>query len=249
MPSSRIANSSPPRRATVSDGRVDLTRRCAAACSRRSPASWPSESLTFLKLSRSRNMTATRCCERCASASACSTRFRNRLRLASSVSGSWNASLRSCSSSALRSLTSRKLSARPAMAGSSSRLLPTHSSVLRRSPVSTTTSIGPTDAAARRGDLGEERGQPLAVAVGPAGRGGCGRRGRPGGSPKVRSAAGDAKRSWPVDVGDHDHVGGVLDQRRVAGLDEAGRPALAQQRVVAREDALAQHDERASARR
>ena len=143
MPSRRIANSSPPRRATVSDGRVALTSRCAAAWSRRSPASCPSESLTYLKLSRSRNMTATCFCERCASASACSTRFQNRLRLASRVSGSWNASLRNCSSSTLRSLTSRKFSASPAIAGSSTRLLPTHSRVLRRSPVSTASSIGP----------------------------------------------------------------------------------------------------------
>ena len=113
-------------------------------------------------------MTATRCCDRCASVRACSTRFQNRLRLASSVSGSWNASLRSCSSSALRSLTSRKFSASPAMAGSSIRLLPTHSRVLRRSPVSTISSIGSDDAAVRHRHFGEERGQPLAVAVGPA---------------------------------------------------------------------------------
>ena len=59
MPSSSTANSSPPRRATVSEERVVLTMRCATACSRRSPASWPRESLMFLKLSRSRNMTAT----------------------------------------------------------------------------------------------------------------------------------------------------------------------------------------------
>ena len=144
MPSRRIANSSPPRRAIVSEGRVDFTSRCAAACRKRSPASWPSESLTFLKLSRSRNMTATYCCERRASARACSTRFQNRLRLASSVSGSWNAILRNCSSSTLRSLTSRTLSASPAMAGSSVRLLPTHSRVLRRSPSSITSSTGPT---------------------------------------------------------------------------------------------------------
>ncbi len=196
MPSSRIANSSPPRRATVSDGRVDFTSRCAAACSRRSPASCPSESLTFLKLSRSRNMTATSCCERCASASACSTRFQNRLRLASSVSGSWKASLRSCSSSTLRSLTSRKLSASPAIAGSSIRLLPTHSRMLRRSPVSTTNSIGPMtrpgvaatsarNAASRSRSPSAQRSKRL----------------RPtrssGWIAKARSAAGEANCSWP----------------------------------------------------
>ena len=188
-------------------------------------------------------MTATRCCERCASASACSTRFQNRLRLASNVSGSWNASLRSCSSSTLRSLTSRKLSASPAIAGSSVRLLPTHSSVLRRSPVSTHRFDRSHDAAARRGDLGEERGQPLAVAVGP----------------EIEQIAPDqvvrvdrerpfgGRRGEPqlaVGVGDHDHVGGVPDQRRVTGLDDAGRALLPQQRVVAREHALAHHDER-----
>src|SRR5436190_2453272 len=66
----------------------------------------------FLKLSRSRNMTATELCPHWARVSACCTRSRNRFRLASSVSGSWKASLRSCSSSALRSLMSRKLSER-----------------------------------------------------------------------------------------------------------------------------------------
>ena len=98
----------------VGGARATCTSRCAAACSSRSPASWPSESLTFLKLSRSRNMhrDASGACAAPAS-SACCTRSRNRLRFASSVSGSWNASWRSCSSSALRSLTSRKLSARP----------------------------------------------------------------------------------------------------------------------------------------
>ena len=128
--------------------------------------------------------------------SACWTRLRNRLRLASSVSGSWKASWRSCSSSALRSLTSRKLSARPAIAGSSSRLLPTLSSVLRRAPLPTTTSTGPIErpcveatstrnAASRSRSASPQRSSRLR----PTRSSGC--------MPKVRSAAGEAKRSRP----------------------------------------------------
>ena len=188
-------------------------------------------------------MTATSCCERCASASACSTRFQNRLRFASSVRGSWNASLRNCSSSTLRSLTSRKFSARPAIAGSSIRLLPTHSRILRRSPVSTTNSIGPMIPARGLGHLGEECDQSLAFSIGPeveqiaadevvrVNREGT----LGGGRGELQLARG---------VGGHDHVGGVPDQRRVAGLDDAGCAAFPQNRVVAREHALADHDER-----
>ena len=51
------------------------------------------------------------------------------------------------------------------------------------------------------------------------------------------------KAQSSVDVDDHDHVRGVLDQRGVACLDDPDRPALPQQRVVARKDGLAKHDE------
>jgi hypothetical protein len=57
-PGRRIANSSPPSRATTSLSRTTLLRREATSCSTRSPASWPKRSLTFLKLSRSRSSSA-----------------------------------------------------------------------------------------------------------------------------------------------------------------------------------------------
>ena len=56
--SSSSVNSSPPRRATVSSGRSAASSRCATAISSWSPTWWPSESLTTLKRSRSRNSTA-----------------------------------------------------------------------------------------------------------------------------------------------------------------------------------------------
>ena len=109
------------------------------------------------------------------------------------------------------------------MAGSSSRLLPTHSSVLRRS-LGVDHDFERTDrAAVGRGDLGEERGQPFAVGL----------------APEVEKVAADEivgmdpegafgrrrrEAQSSVDVDDHDHVGGVLDQRRVAGLDDARPP-------------------------
>src|SRR5678816_1780755 len=56
--STSTANSSPPSRATVSHPRVAFSSRLETSISSRSPTAWPSESLTFLKLSRSRNSTA-----------------------------------------------------------------------------------------------------------------------------------------------------------------------------------------------
>ena len=58
-PSSRTANSSPPKRATVSVGRIVALRRDATSRRTRSPAGWPRLSLTVLNSSRSMNMTAT----------------------------------------------------------------------------------------------------------------------------------------------------------------------------------------------
>ena len=54
-------NSSPPKRATVSPGRITPRAAAPTSTSSSSPASWPRLSLTFLKRSRSRNSTATRC--------------------------------------------------------------------------------------------------------------------------------------------------------------------------------------------
>ena len=53
-----MANSSPPSRATVSTPRTTRCKRSVTAQSSASPTGWPSESLTLLKRSRSRNMTA-----------------------------------------------------------------------------------------------------------------------------------------------------------------------------------------------
>ena len=57
-PSTRITNSSPPIRPMVSASRSVAVSRSATDCSSRSPASWPSVSLTFLNPSRSRNSVA-----------------------------------------------------------------------------------------------------------------------------------------------------------------------------------------------
>ena len=53
-------NSSPPKRATMSDGRIAPLSRSATATSSRSPAECPRLSFTTLKRSRSRKSTATR---------------------------------------------------------------------------------------------------------------------------------------------------------------------------------------------
>ena len=66
-----MMNSSPPRRAAVSSSRRQFVSRSATAVSSRSPMAWPSESLTFLKRSRSRNSTAILPSLRCARAIAC----------------------------------------------------------------------------------------------------------------------------------------------------------------------------------
>ena len=55
--SSRMANSSPPRRATVSAARAQERNRSAAAMRSRSPSAWPRLSFTRLKSSRSRKRT------------------------------------------------------------------------------------------------------------------------------------------------------------------------------------------------
>ena len=219
MPSTRTANSSPPSRATVSEERVVLTMRCATACSSRSPASWPSESLMFLKLSRSRNMTATELCPRCARVSACCTRSRNRLRFASSVSGSWNASCRSCSSSALRSLMSRKFSASPCTAGSCVRLLPTLS-ITQRFVRPFDAQLHRTDGAgSARRDLGQESAQLLAVLPDPQQRQALA--GDLLGLQSERAlGSGRGEAQQPLRVDDHDDVGGIRDQRGVALLDQ-----------------------------
>ena len=102
-PKASTANSSPPSRATVSEGRMSFSSRRAIATSRRSPTEWPRLSLTVLKRSRSRNSTAkVPLWPRCSAESAIPRRSRKRLRLARAVSPSWKASWTSCSSARLR---------------------------------------------------------------------------------------------------------------------------------------------------
>ncbi len=58
IPSSKIANSSPPSRATISTSRIQLSSRRAMVIKSWSPIECPRLSLTFLNRSRSRNKTA-----------------------------------------------------------------------------------------------------------------------------------------------------------------------------------------------
>ena len=64
-----------------------MRRRSASSTSSRSPEAWPAESLMSLKLSTSRNSTATRAAERRARSRAMCRRSRNRARLGRPVSG------------------------------------------------------------------------------------------------------------------------------------------------------------------
>ena len=106
--SSRIVNSSPPRRATVSPGRRADSSRRATAISSRSPTWWPSESLTSLKRSRSRNSTAAQVAgwRRWPRRIAWSRRSRNSTRLGSPVRSSCSASCWRRCSAWRRSVTS-----------------------------------------------------------------------------------------------------------------------------------------------
>src|SRR3954451_3421787 len=74
---SRIVNSSSPSREIVSEARTQLCRRAATSDSSASPSECPRLSLTSLKWSRSRYITATPRRFRCAWAIALTTRSRN----------------------------------------------------------------------------------------------------------------------------------------------------------------------------
>ena len=115
--SNRTANSSPPSRAAVSLARISPTSRAATSRRSSSPASCPSESLTSLNSSRSRKSTA-RPGATSRRASACSSRSRNRSRLARPVRPSWKAWCRRDSSSRRCSVTSRTVSTIPPTASS-----------------------------------------------------------------------------------------------------------------------------------
>src|SRR5919106_1634570 len=85
------ANSSPPRRATVSVSRTHASRRLEHSLISRSPAACPSVSLTLLKRSRSTIRTAIMLSRRRRPARAWSRRWHNSSRFGSSVIGSCSA--------------------------------------------------------------------------------------------------------------------------------------------------------------
>ena len=89
-PSSSSTNSSPPKRATVSAGPTHASSRAATIRSSSSPFRWPSESVTSLKRSRSRNTTANGrgAPSSPVRAAAWASRVPNRVRLGRSVSAS-----------------------------------------------------------------------------------------------------------------------------------------------------------------
>ena len=119
------ANSSPPKRAAVSLA-ADARRpgACATSTSTSSPAAWPRLSLIVLKSSRSRKIDGRRRAARGARGRSRGARARRTARgWPGPVTGSWNAWWASCSSNALRSLTSRALSTMPPTCSSSSRLV------------------------------------------------------------------------------------------------------------------------------
>src|SRR4051794_29064917 len=96
-----------PNRATMSFGPTAPCRRWVTRRSARSPASWPSESFTSLKWSRSSKSTAT-CCPRWRAAAIISAVASSRtLRVGSPVSGSYSPAAASCSSRIRRSDRSR----------------------------------------------------------------------------------------------------------------------------------------------
>ncbi len=171
-------NSSPPRRATVSPGRTVRSSRRATSRSRSSPAPWPSESLTTLKRSRSRNSTPTERWWRDARCRASWRRSSNRARLGRPVSSSWKARSSSCAATSTRSVTSRALTTMPSTAGFSSRLVATIS--MCRHP--------PSVWATRASNTGDIPGVATTV-------GACSiRRSRSSGW--TRSATGTPSRSW-----------------------------------------------------
>ena len=110
--SSKMVNSSPLRRATVSAGRKQDCRRRATSTSSSSPRTWPRLSLITLKRSTSRTSTEKLVwCRRFSSARRCSRRSRKSARFGKPVRTSWKASCRSFSrsvdSACMRAVTSR----------------------------------------------------------------------------------------------------------------------------------------------
>ena len=113
------ANSSPPSRATTSVSRMRASSTLAMSAITRSPAGWPSVSLTCLKLSRSSISSAPTVCSRRLRAISVRRSSPKRRRFFNPVSGSWLACWRS---SCIRSL---RLQTRTRAASSAAREMPT----------------------------------------------------------------------------------------------------------------------------
>ena len=109
---STTRNSSPPWRDTTSTPRNALGMRPAMIFSSASPATWPSESLTALKLSRSMKSTAACVQRRFAVASTNSSRSCSSARFGRPVSRSWCARKSMRASDALRRRMSRTMDSR-----------------------------------------------------------------------------------------------------------------------------------------
>src|SRR3989442_1183482 len=105
VPGSRIANSSPPRRVTVSRSVSDRSIRRPTCCSRTSPTRWPSVLLISLNPSRSMITNANGLSSRCALLSSSWRRSRNEARFGRLVSTSQLASC--CTSAAIRRCSRR----------------------------------------------------------------------------------------------------------------------------------------------
>ena len=103
---SRIKNSSPPCRLTVSELRTQERSLRATERSNSSPIAWPRESLMCLKRSKSMNSSATELPLRCARMMACSSRSLNKVRFGTSVRLSCNASRASFCDSSRAAVTS-----------------------------------------------------------------------------------------------------------------------------------------------
>ena len=111
-PAWRMANSSPPNRATVSVSRRHVPTRSATLRSKRSPIGWPSVSLTVLKRSRSRHSTAAIApCPTCATI--CPSRSTKAARFASPVSGSCRARNTTRASACRRAVMSSNVATKP----------------------------------------------------------------------------------------------------------------------------------------
>ena len=124
----KIKNSSPPNLAATSSARTEAAKREATTFSSASPTVWPSRSLTFLKRSISKNITANLRLCRLDSSRVWLNRRENSCLFGKPVSESCKACCVMVFSASLRSVTSRMLAIIPLTLGSSSLFMPLASS-------------------------------------------------------------------------------------------------------------------------